>query len=72
MSKTQIDYSKTIIYSKDYYKKKSDRKLKYQKEYNHKNKAHFQEYQEAYRENNKVKVLCECGCEVSKCHLKRH
>ena len=63
---------KLQIYSKDYYKKKSDRKLKYQKEYNHKNKAHFQEYQEAYRENNKVKVLCECGCEVSKCHLKRH
>jgi len=43
-----------------------------QKKYRESNREKIKEADKQYREKNKYKVLCECGCEVSKCHLKRH
>ena len=51
-----------------------------QKEYRKNNKEYFKKYQKEYRENNKEiikekrkeKIICECGCEITKYHLSRH
>ncbi len=43
------------------------------KEYKQEHKEYYKEYMKKYNhENHKFRVLCECGTETSKHHLKRH
>ena len=48
----------------------------YQKRYREENKAKAKEYQKRYREENediiKVKILCECGCQVRRSKISEH
>jgi hypothetical protein len=52
----------------------------YSKKYREKNEEAIKEYQKLYYENKqrqildrmKVKLFCECGCEINKSSTKRH
>jgi hypothetical protein len=65
---------------KDYYEDNKEKIKKYNKEYQETNKEKIQEYNKEYYENNKstileknkIKIKCECGCEVTKSNLKQH
>jgi hypothetical protein len=63
-------------YNKEYNKKNNEKIKEYRDEYNEKNKTKIREREKEYREQNKEyrkqKVLCECGCEVSKINLSKH
>jgi hypothetical protein len=54
---------------KKYYESTRSQKLEYQKQYAQQNKQKLQEYKEKYK---KIKVLCSCGCTVSKASMSRH
>ena len=63
------------------YNKKNIEKIKeYQNEYCKNNKEKIKEYQNEYRKNNKEKIkeyqkekiICECGCEITKYNLITH
>ena len=65
---------------KEYYENKNkdykERKKETDKIYKEKNKEKIKEKNKEYREKNKDKrqeiIMCECGCETTKHHLKRH
>jgi len=63
-------------YKKDYYESNKSKIQGKTKEYQEENKEKIQEYHKEYYESNKSKinanVTCECGCLVTKQHLKRH
>jgi len=67
-------------YKKQYYIENKDKVQQFQKQYREKNKEKAQQYNKEYREKNneklqeirKKKVICECGCEITKTHLNRH
>lgn len=42
------------------------------KEYYQDNKEHYKEYRQNNQEHIKEKVICECGCEISRGNLIRH
>jgi len=60
---------KKMNYDKVYSKKFRESNEKAVKGYQ---KSYYEKKQQLILDRMKVKVLCECGCEVSKCHLKRH
>jgi len=59
-------------YQKEYYKNNIEKI----KEYYDKNRKKRNEYEKEYRKNNKEKIkekiICECGCKISKNNLSRH
>lgn len=66
---------------KEYYQDNRDKLLEQKKEYYQDNHENIVEQRKEYRHNNrdeilekkKEKITCNiCGCEASKCHLKRH
>ena len=66
-NRTPEEYEKTEIrknYKKKYHIKNKERIKEYQKK-----SEKFEKYQKEY---NKIKVVCECGCEVLKRGLSRH
>ena len=65
--KTYYEENKNTISEryKVYYENNKNEILEKQKKYNEKNKEKIEEY-------NKVKVNCECGCEIRKDKLLRH
>ena len=72
------DYKKKM--RKEHYERYKSVILENEKTFRQNNKEFMQEKKKRYYEKNKVKILenqrlkveCECGCEVSKQHLKRH
>ena len=69
-----------IEIQKEYNRKNAERIKKYQQEYYQKNKERVEKKRLKYRNENadkikertKIKVVCECGCEIIKIGLKRH
>ena len=65
---------------KEYYQKNKERILLKIKHYSEQNEKQISENHKQYRERNKekiserkkIKVHCECGCNITKHHLKRH
>jgi hypothetical protein len=65
---------------KEYYEENKEDILRQQKEYHEANKEYIHEYQKEYRETNKEriknkkseKVLCECGCQVTRQNISTH
>jgi ketosteroid isomerase-like protein len=65
---------------REYYKANRVKRLEQMKQYNEANKLEILEQKKQYYENNKykilekmkVKVTCDCGLVVNKCHLARH
>jgi len=66
--------------NKEYYDKNKDIFKERQKKYRELNidklktrdKEYYEKNKERIKENNKDKVLCKCGCEVTKPNFKRH
>ena len=64
----------------EYYETNKETVLEYQKQYYETNKETFLGYQKKYYEKNKEKklkkmcekIVCECGCEITKCNMLRH
>jgi hypothetical protein len=63
-------------YKKEYYEQNADKIKEYKKEYREQNankiKKQKKEYYEKNAEKIKKLIICECGCEIMKKHLKRH
>ena len=71
-------------YIKEYYEQKKDKILEYHKEHyelnkekiNKKNKEYYKQNKEKIKEKNKEKnkekIICQCGCAVTKYNLARH
>ena len=65
---------------KEYYTENRDKVREKQNQYALQNKENKKEYDKEYREKNKekikerkkVKMICECGCEITKDHLAQH
>ena len=63
-----------------YYYRNRDRKLEYQKKYNREqgdkiknyNKDYYQKRREEILEKAKMKIICECGCEVQLFNMNSH
>jgi len=54
-------------------KERYDKKLKYINKYYHQNKDEINEKRKGKpRPNRDIKIVCECGCEISKEHIARH
>lgn len=64
----------------DYYHRHRDRKLEYQKSYNRENDEKIKEYNKDYYlkrraeilEKAKMRVICECGCDVQLSNMNAH
>ena len=69
-----------IEVQKEYNRENAERIKKYQKEYYKKNKVNIETNRLNYKKENadkinertKIKVICECGCEIIKIGLTRH
>ena len=59
---------------KEYYENNKDKIKEVKKEYYEKNKDKVKEYYENNKDKIKIKIKinCDCGCEVAKCQLNRH
>ena len=61
---------------KEHYENNKDHYKEYKKEYYENNKDHCKERYKNYYENNKEyiteKIICDCGCEISRHHIARH
>ena len=68
--------AKLAEYDKQYRTENKAKLAEYQKQYYTENKAKLAEYDKQYRTENKAKqnqkVICECGCSVSKSNLATH
>ena len=69
-------YETNKNYYKEYHKEYRDENKEKIKQYRDDNKDKKKEYNKEYRETNKneinTKITCQCGCVVTKIHLKRH
>lgn len=71
---------KTDATPNDYYHRHRDRKLEYQKSYNRENDEKIKEYNKDYYlkrraeilEKAKMRVICECGCDVQLSNMNAH
>lgn len=65
---------------RDYYHRHRERKLEYQKNYNRENDEKIKEYNKDYYlkrraeilEKAKMRVICECGCDVQLSNMNAH
>lgn len=62
--------------NKKYREKHKDEMREYQKEYRVTHKEEKREYREKNKEQllakSKIKITCECGCEIQKCNISKH
>ena len=65
---------------KEHYKNNYEQTLEHRKEYNknnverisEKNKEYYKRNKHNIQEKHKEKIVCVCGCEITRRHLKRH